>query len=327
MSYYYSIFNLVLESDQPLPYMRAISPTGRIDVRAQLAQVPQWLQAASSLEQSKWGQSVYEDATGRPLFEVFQLRRQQSSYFRLVYISGNEFIIDGDGKNIWRGAPFFATPEQSAPYLLGPLLAFAFRLRGIRCLHGSAIGFGTHAIAFVGEPHRGKSTTAAAFSQAGYPLLSDDLVTLIPSQEEYMVYPGYPGVRLWLDAAHVIVNSAESLPLAFPDQEKRYLDLAAVPRAFHASPLPLRQIYVLGDRTADSHAPYVQGLSGHAALMALLRNATASSLADKAMRARDLEVMGQIAARVPPRQLVPHADLARLPDLVKVVLEDLNERA
>lgn len=321
MAYHYSLYNLILESEQPLKELQPIPPPDHVDVRAELAHAADRFAPAGGSGEEKWRESVTRDAQGTPMLVVYKFERDGAIYFRLAYRSGNQFVVDAAGTHIWRAAPASAAPEASAAYLLGPLLTFVLRLRGVACLHASAVRVGEYAIAFAGEPHRGKSTTAAALARAGCPLLSDDMVTLFEEGERSIVYPGYPGVRLWLDSAEQLGESAENLPRLIPDKDKRYLDLAGA-RASATNPLPLAAIYILSDRTDDPRAPYCEPLTGHAGIMALVRHSAFGSLADPEMRAREFEIMGRVAARVALRRLVPHANLARLADLVNVVLAD-----
>jgi dephospho-CoA kinase len=51
-------------------------------------------------------------------------------------------------------------------------------LRGVVCLHASAVAIGDEAIALLGPAGSGKSTTAAAFAERGYSVLAEDVVTL-----------------------------------------------------------------------------------------------------------------------------------------------------
>ena len=59
------------------------------------------------------------------------------------------------------------------------LNAIAYQ-RGLLPLHASAVAVGDGCVAFCGARGAGKSTLAAALAQAGYPLLSDDLLIVHP---------------------------------------------------------------------------------------------------------------------------------------------------
>ena len=84
-------------------------------------------------------------------------------YFRFRYGDGTEFVIDRPGSRVWATWPEPWTVEDAATYLLGPILGFVLRLRGVVCLHASAVAVGDRAVVLLGPSGAGKSTTAAAF--------------------------------------------------------------------------------------------------------------------------------------------------------------------
>jgi hypothetical protein len=122
------------------------------------------------------------------------------SYFGFFYGDGAHFAMDRHGRELWADWPEGYSIEDAATYLVGPVLGFVLRLRGITPLHASAIAIDNHAIALVGVPGAGKSTTAAAFAHLGFGVLSDDVVALEDAQRHFLVAPGYPRVNLWSDA-------------------------------------------------------------------------------------------------------------------------------
>src|SRR6185437_2076265 len=89
------------------------------------------------------------------------------------------------------------TLEDTSTYLLGPVMGFVMLLRGVVCLHASAVAIGEGAIALVGPAGSGKSTTAAAFAERGYRVLAEDVVTLDDRGYRFLLQPGYPCIRLW----------------------------------------------------------------------------------------------------------------------------------
>ena len=121
--------------------------------------------------------------------------------------------------------PDSSTLEDAATYLLGPVLGFVLRLRGITCLHASAVAVGDRAIALMGPANAGKSTTAAGFSRMGFPVLADDIVALSEPDEILRVQPAYPQLRLWPESAAFLYGSADALPRLTPTWDKRALDL------------------------------------------------------------------------------------------------------
>ena len=63
-------------------------------------------------------------------------------------------------------------------FLLGTILATFLRLKGFFVLHASSVNINGSAIAFSGFKGYGKSTTAMAFYNQGYPVVADDYIII-----------------------------------------------------------------------------------------------------------------------------------------------------
>ena len=248
-------------------------------------------------------------------------------YLSLAYHECCEFIISTRGPLVWASWPLHQSMDDVLPYLRGPMFGLLLRLRGVVSLHASAIQVGGKAVALLGPPGAGKSTTAAAFARRGVPILSDDVVPLKERGADFWTVPGYPTVCLWPSSVEMLYGSADALPLIMAGWDKRYLDLEAHGHAFPRDPLPLAAIYVLGERRFDVAAPEIQGLRGNDSLFALLVNTFGAHLSDSAMRARDFLTLGRVAARVPIRRVTPHASPDRLPELCDAILQDASSFA
>ncbi|MBX3466785.1 MAG: serine/threonine protein kinase [Planctomycetes bacterium] len=237
----------------------------------------------------------------------------------LEYPDGYHFRIAPAGDRIVARWPDDATFEDASCYLLGPVLRFVLGLRGVPCLHASAVDVDGGAIALAGESGAGKSTTAAALVRAGARLLTDDTVTLVRSGEDVVVHPGYAGLRLWPDVTAALGGPGVELPRVSPGWDKRFL--AAEGRAFDLRPVPLRAIYLLGDRRTAG-APCIEALSARDRLLALLQHVREEGAKGRAGWARAFEALAALIERIPVRRLIPHADLDRLPALVDLVLTE-----
>jgi hypothetical protein len=205
-------------------------------------------------------------------------------------------------------------------------MGFVLRLRGRICLHAGAVAIGDQAVALVGPPGAGKSTTTAAFARLGCPVLSDDLLPIWDERGIFSILPGYPSLRLWPESVNALFGSADALPPLTPNWDKRSLDLIANGYPFSADPLPLAAIYILGERSAQLAAPFVSDVSGHTALIALIANTYSNLLPDTGTRTPALRLLGRIAAHVPLRQVTPHEDVANLPALCGAILDDFHAR-
>ena len=220
---FYSLYGLRLEANISIPGLTAFVCDESPDVRVWLAETPPRLDYVTELSQDIYYRSPHQNEHGQPLLTV--QRVLAGDYFRLTYADNTAFLIDRVGTEIWGTWPDTLSIEDTAVYLLGPILGFALRLRGVTCLHASAVAIGEHAIALLGTAGAGKSTTAAAFARLGYAVLSEDVVALEDSRSGFSVQRGYPHIRLWPTSAEMLYRSPDALPPLTPNWDKRYLDL------------------------------------------------------------------------------------------------------
>jgi hypothetical protein len=183
------------------------------------------------------------------------------------------------------------------------------------------------AIALLGPAGAGKSTTAAAFAQLGFPVLSDDVVPLAEDAHRFLVLPAYPHLRLWPDSVDSLFGSVEALPRLTPTWDKRYLDLLGNGSSFQRERLPLGAIYFLGERSVEPRAPYVESLSPRDAVMTLVANTYVNYLLDRDMRAREFDMLSRVVQRIPIRRVRPHAETAALHRLCQVITDDFRALA
>src|SRR5256712_12609609 len=86
-------------------------------------------------------------------------------------------------------------------YVLGPALGTLLRQRGLLVLHASAVSVGGEAVAFLGGPGWGKSTTAAALHARGHGVVADDIGAGAPAAGGPGVLPGVPRRKPWPHAS------------------------------------------------------------------------------------------------------------------------------
>jgi hypothetical protein len=266
--------------------------------------------------------SANRDEHGEPFFTVWSL--SGGAMFHLHYRDEIDFLVDVDGTKIWGTWSDTLTVEDASTYLLGPVLGLVLRLRGITCLHASAIDVGGQAIAVIGPPGAGKSTTAAIFATSGFRVLSDDVVALADHGSAFLAQPAYPRVGLWSDSVETLFGLPDALPQQTPTWPKCYLDLTQNGYRFQPNALPLRAVYVLSARDTSAKAPLVHALPVRVGLTQLIENTYLSYLLDRTMSALDLDVLSRLVSSMPVRRLIPHANSALLPRLRDVILDDFQ---
>lgn len=318
MSYYSEIYGLQIDLNRSLPGLLLSSrPSRPTDIKIHFGNLPSWLEE-KQVARELWYRNPELGPNGKPRLTAWFL----TDYYHLEYADGTQFLIDDEGTRIWATWPNETlTPEDTATYLLGPVMGFVLLLRGFISLHACAVALGESAVAIVGPAGSGKSTTAAVFAEHGYRILAEDVVTLRDLGEEFLVQPAYPSIRLWPASVEALYGAADRLPKLTPTWDKCYLDLTQDKYEFQHEPLPLAAIYVLAERTDDPAAPFIEDLAPAEGLMSLIANTYATYLMDKKMRAREFEILQRVLSSVPVKRVTPHSDPARISELCQTILD------
>jgi hypothetical protein len=322
-SFTYSVFGLSLHSNKQIPELSlADRPAAGPAVRIYLNVSPVEAGIVPCHTEVLTYSSPYKDEAGNPTLKMWQIGG--GNFNRLAYADGTQFWLNQEGTAVWATWPEQSTIEDTATYLLGPILGRLLRLRGITCLHASAVAFGEKAVAFVGSEGAGKSTTAAALALRGHAILSDDVVALAQRGGSFFVHPAYPYLCLWPESVESIYGSAEALPRFSANYEKRCLSLGKQELRFEGRTLQLAAIYILGDRRGDP-APLVEELAPQKAFLALVANTFATNTLDSGMRAKEFELLARLAPSVPIRGLCAHRDASRLPELCELLNKEAQK--
>lgn len=324
MFWTYFLYGLRLAANQPIPNALVEATTAKADVQICFAQMPPWLDDWMQTAEQWFVSSTLGDIdeNGKPLLTIWTLAT--GGYFRFHYADNTEFVIDRSGSQVWAAWPDTLSLEDTATYLLGPIMGFVLLLRGTVALHASVVVIDNQAIALIGSAGAGKSTTAAAFAHLGYRILTEDVAALGEQAGQFLIQPGYPYIRLWPSSVQILYGDADALPHLTPNWDKRYLDLTQTEACFHPHPVPLRAIYLLDERRDMPEAPFVQALAGKQGVMSLVANTYASRYMGKEMRAHEFALLSRLAARIPLRQVVPHTDPAYLSKLCDVIIQDFR---
>ena len=215
--------------------------------------------------------------------------------------------------------------DDIAPILQGSAISATLHLRGIPLLHASILAVGDFAIAVMGAPGAGKSTTAAAFVAAGYALVSDDIGALDLTGPGVQVHSGYPRMRLYSDSANAAGLDVDALQKVFRDDlldDKFFIELPQT--SFRSGRLPLRAIYILQPRAGDAHEPAIGGFDGLAAVPELMKNLYSLRFLDRGRFEKALENCMRIAIAVPVRTVQAAHDLSKLRLLVQSIAADAH---
>src|ERR1700704_5295761 len=94
----YHVSGLHLETNQPLFPLLPSQSEVPADVQVRLGEtLPGFERLSATLE--LWYSSSQVDPQGRPILSIW--KAPDDSYFRLAFLDGSEFLIDGKGTQIW----------------------------------------------------------------------------------------------------------------------------------------------------------------------------------------------------------------------------------
>jgi hypothetical protein len=173
-------------------------------------------------------------------------------------------------------------------------------------------------VAFLGASGWGKSTLAASLHARGFPLVVDDIVAIRFDGGHPSVYPGFPQFKLWPDSLQALGEDPDSFPRLYEQREKRARRIGD--RFYEGAPLPLRQIYLLSrgdavERTRLSARDAMLQITGHSFGIQWLHGVSGAAF---------FHQRAQLARQVPVHVLKRPWDLAFLPRVLELVLEDLG---
>jgi hypothetical protein len=263
------------------------------------------------------------DAQNRPALRIWE--NKESGLLRLEYCDGTIFWLNHERTAMWAEWPDSLTIEDAATYLVGPVLGLLLRLRGVNCLHASAVVIGDGAVAFVGAAGSGKSTTAAALARRGCAVISDDIVAIQESRGVFYVLPAYPFICLLPSSVEMIEGYSGALPAFTPNWEKQCLNLADPGLRFEQRSQPFRAIYLLDDAITDTPLR-VQSVPAREALVELVTNSYATRAMDGRTHASEFPVLARLVSSVPLRRIVGHLQARNLDHLCQLVVDNLQDR-
>jgi hypothetical protein len=253
----------------------------------------------------------------------FQHRRLPDGSDYLRWAGLFEFLVSTDGHRIACHPLNGTSCEVFHTYLLGQVISFALLKQGLEPLHSTAVVINGEAVGFVGDCGYGKSSLGAAFLQAGYPLLTDDLLVLKEDGHGFLAYPGPPRIKLFPGIAKALLGDRVTGTPMNPQTSKLVIPLG--PRQSAHAALPLRAIYVLRPPTPGSWRTRVtiRSLSQRRACMQLIGSTFNLVVVEPTRLKRQFDLAARLASRIPVKSLSFPRRLARLPAVREAILSDV----
>ena len=312
---------LTIAAGAPIPGLPIVLGDSTPDVYIHLDSIPAW--QGQRLE--SFHRADHQDSDRRPLVTV----GRNDSGFRFTYSDGTSVWIDVGGTEIWCTAPRGTALEDTATYLTGPILGFALRRRGCVALHASAVKAADDgAVIMVGPHGAGKSTTAAALATRGWPLVSDDVLHLRRGESGWLAEPFAAGVRLWPDAARLVLGSEAALRPLTPTWDKRALDIGTFNVTAAAAPVRIRSVLFLEWTDSPNGGPGLAPIGAAETVVRLATHSSASHLLDDEGRAREFHAFSDLARNLRASRAIasrrPESFQAFVDGIQRWVLEGAN---
>lgn len=297
-SYNFRAFGLRVESDAFIEGLPAADAAAPAELRIRMGSLPDAFHPVDPPTREVW----HSEPTPNDDSDALALHAtSDGEWLMLRYADGTRFVLRRSGAEIWATWPATASAASTATYLLGPVVGFALRLRGLTCFHASSVVISNRAILMMGPAGIGKSSTAAALALRGHRVLGDDIAVVRPESDHWVVCPSIPGVRLWDDMVESLLGRPDALPLLAPGWEKRHLDLRTSRAGFQPDAVvPLGAIYLLSPPApAPSSKPVTEHLRARDALLALVANTYANVLLTAPLRRAEFVVLSSLVRDVP----------------------------
>lgn len=286
----YRVYGLGLYSEVAIPELLACADEASPDVTVAYASLPPPAHPSGEPDES-WAERTPDGEVVRCVF---------SGVGHYAIEHGRRILIDPDPS---------ADPAVVRHLLLGPVLAHLLWQRGVFTLHASVLRVGARTVGFVGVSGEGKSTTAAALTQRGHPLVCDDVAALVVEGKRLRVLPGFPRIRLYEDAILSIGDTPSAHAPVHPHIDKRSKQVSR----FSTEDVFLERLYVLETGEHLSIAP----LPPPAALMEVLKHTYyAHQYAPLYGFPKHLAEATRVVERVATYRLTRPKDLARLSELI-----------
>lgn len=309
--YQYRLYGIAIKSHWPLPCAESSEAT---PYAVELVEVPSAFFAEAALE-------VAAQPTTTDWYREAHLT-DGSIYLRWAGLS--EFLISADGSRIAACPVGDVAYEALMTYLLGQVLSFALLKKGFDPLHATALLVDGGVVGFLGDSGYGKSSLAAAFLQAGYPIVTDDLLVVEKQECGLSVYPGIPRIKLFPEIAHAFLGSGVMGTPMNPLTHKLVIPLDR-PHS-HQDVAPLKALYVLTRPSTHAKGARVtiKPLSRRQSFLALLKNAFNSFVVDPWRLQRQFDLNTQIVSSIPIKMLSYPRTIAAAPLARDAVLADLD---
>jgi hypothetical protein len=221
-----------------------------------------------------------------------------------------------DGREVMYEPEAGIADDEIVPDMMGAAMCMILVQRGTLALHASAVSDGESAVAFLGHSGYGKSTLAAAFREAGYGWITDDVLAITPADPHPYVTSSFPNGKLLPDTAAALGYAENALQPLHANATK--LTYTADENFVHDR-IPLKKIYLLAWGDVNQVTP----LPSNKAILAIHHYARGlKALTSPTTKSAYFQKASQLAEQVPMAVLQRQPDLNGLSNLLEFIRQD-----
>jgi hypothetical protein len=302
----YQLYSVALRCELPLSFPEQHLPeTHCPDVTLSL-ESEEWFARFAAPESDEWYQYV-------PLADGSDFVRWRDLF---------EFAISPDGRSVACRKLERATVESFQTYLLGQVLSFALVKQGHEPLHATAVVVDGKAVAFLGDSGYGKSTLASAFVEAGYPVLTDDLLLIREIDGICTGFPGPARLKLFPEVARRFLPRQADGTLMNPDGPKLIIPLEQAQAC--RQPVPVHAFYVLDEAPPAVCDVTLARLTDRESLIELIRSAFNIRLVNPRRSYQQFLAAQRLVPSIPVKRLTYARRLEILPQVLDAIRADVN---
>jgi len=238
-----------------------------------------------------------------------------------------DFLISPMGDRIFYRWLAEVSLESFQTYALGRIFSFALVKKGYEPLHAATVVVNQRAVAFLGASTFGKSSLAACFVAAGYPLLTDDVLRLEEEGGRYIAFPGPPRLKLFPRVARLYLGDVSAgIPMNHLSVKSPKFVFSLAANQICATPTPLAAIYVVAAprKVYRKQRITIGALPPAKALISLLTFTHNHELTGRDRLVRQFDAASRLSEKVPIRSLSYPRVLSSLSEVKTAVLADLR---
>ncbi|MGN6398630.1 MAG: hypothetical protein ACTHMI_23880 [Mucilaginibacter sp.] len=320
MSHYYRLYGLSVNSSRKIELLDDVLPS-TVDLYVTWVRTTMWIPDTSLV----WQQVLTRQLRKKERIHFYSAESPFGIHLRISFTTrhGNLVVLIHPDKINVTIVHSDDEPESNMDsFFVGVISGCIMRLKGLLCLHGSVVNIDGEAVVLVGKKKSGKSTTAKAFANLGFKVLSDDIAVIKFIDGDFFVEPGYPKVRLRPQPLTVFYpDIAYEFVSVYSHRDSKYSDLG---ESFWGTPLKLGAIYLLDEDNDADGIPFVKPTSAER-LVYLHSNTFASYVLSPPEQKKEFELLGRLAVETPVKHLHFSRNVKLVYQQCEVILSDLKK--